>query len=329
MLLDRTKAAGFSAKVEGSIATFFNPYDKIKKDDKIGKNIITLVAQGEERTIEIEFGNHLNVPLQIPSCRLEFNKNEYVEIEAPSLSFVIPPKASKFVVHFPFVVVSSNVLEPDHDARMTENGSDEAKVTFAVVGLRIVTFNRSYTIRFDDNISTSYNIGKEQVPMPVSTYRRSIHNVPKRAKIRPVTLESVPAQPNLLISFSNSPTPLDNSVTVPVHLSDGEIYEIPSFRLENDLGLGGKGKMERLQIVGVGLPGLPEEVLFDTDLLAKALEDEEEIFSETEYDSSQTIEDLMESDGVSLSLFSNEYPLRGFSPLTHPSPRMLAPPFEN
>jgi hypothetical protein len=304
LLLDRTKAAGFSTKPEGSIATFFNPYDKIKKDDKIGRNIITLVAQGEERTIEIEFGNHLNVPLKIPSCRLEFDKNEHIEIEAPSLSFVIPPKASKFVVHFPFVVVSSNV--PDGNIGTVEDDTDQAKITFAVVGLRIVTFNRGYTIRFDDNITNPETIiAKDQVPMPVSTYRRSIHNVPKRANICPVTLESVPAQPNLLVSFSNSPTPLDDSVTVPVHLSDGEIYKIPSFRLENDLGLGGRGKMKRLQIVGVGLPGLAEEVLFDTDLLAKALEEQEEIYSETDSNSSQTFEDLMESDGVSLSLLSS------------------------
>ena len=299
MVIDRTKAAGYSSKAEASIATFFNPFDKIKKGDRIGKNIITLIAQGEERTIEIEFGNHLNVPLKIPSCRLEFDKDEKMDIEAPALSFVVPPKASKFVVRFPFVVVSSSVR--DYNAGSIEGTSDPVKVTFSVVGLQIVTFNRSYGIRFDDTVTNSDHIlAKSQVPMPVSTYKRSMHNIPKRAKNCSVTLESVPAQPNLLVSFTNSPTPLEDSATVPVHLSDGEIYTIPSFRLENDLGLGGKGKVNRLQIVGVGLPGLVDEVLFDTDLLAKALEEQEEIYSETESDMSENFEELMESDGVSI-----------------------------
>ena len=272
----------------------------MKKDDTIGKNIINLIAQGEERTIEIEFGNHLNVPLKIPSCRLEFDKDEKTDIEAPALSFVVPPKATKFVVHFPFVVVSSRV--PDYNV---EGANDPIKVTFSVVGLQIVTFNRSYSIRFDDSVVDAESVlAKKQVPMPVSTYRRSVHNIPKRAKNCCVTLESVPAQPNLLVSFSNSPTPLEDSATVPVHLSDGEIYTIPSFRLENDLGLGGQGKMNRLQIVGVGLPGLADEILFDTDLLAKALEEQEEIYSDTESDMSQTFEELMESDGVSAFLLT-------------------------
>ena len=58
--------------------------------------------------------------------------------------------------------------------------------------------------------------------------------------------------------------------------------------------------MERLQIVGVGLPGLPDEILFDTDELAKALEEEEDIFSETdsEDDRSSAFEELMEGDGL-------------------------------
>ena len=54
--------------------------------------------------------------------------------------------------------------------------------------------------------------------------------------------------------------------------------------------------MERLQIVGVGLPGLPDEILFDTDEMAKALEEEEDIFSETdsEDDRSSAFEELID-----------------------------------
>ena len=84
------------------------------------------------------------------------------------------------------------------------------------------------------------------------------------------------AQPNLLVSFTTSLTPLEDNTSVPVHLSNREIYTIPPFRLENDFGLSGLGLMERLQIVGVGLPGLSDDILFDTDELAQALEEEEE-----------------------------------------------------
>ena len=44
--------------------------------------------------------------------------------------------------------------------------------------------------------------------------------------------------------------------------------------------------MERLQIVSVELPGLSDEILFDTDELAQALEEEEE--EEDEGDDLQT-----------------------------------------
>ena len=84
------------------------------------------------------------------------------------------------------------------------------------------------------------------------------------------------AQPNLLVSFTTSLTPLEDNASVPVHLSDREIYTIPPFCLENDLGPSGLGLMERLQIVSVELPGLSDEILFDTDELAQALEEEEE-----------------------------------------------------
>ena len=53
-----------------------------------------------------------------------------------------------------------------------------------------------------------------------------------------------------------------------MHLSDGEIFTIPPFRLQADFGASGQGKIERLQLIAAGLPGLPEEVLFDTEGLS-------------------------------------------------------------
>lgn len=124
---------------------------------------------------------------------------------------------------------------------------------------------------------------------------------------RVVSLEAVPAQPNLLISFATSPTPLEDAATVPVHLSDGEIFTIPKFRLENDFGSSGLGKLERLQIVGVGMPGLPEEILFDTDEVAKALEEEEDRFSDEESENDD-FDELFESDGVSTRTVLTHFP---------------------
>jgi hypothetical protein len=48
---------------------------------------------------------------------------------------------------------------------------------------------------------------------------------------------------------------MEEDANVPIHLSDGEIYTIPPFRLENDFGRSGMGEIERLQVLAVGLPG--------------------------------------------------------------------------
>ena len=107
--MDKIKAAGFVGKMTTSAATFYNPYEK-KQNETTGKNIITLVAQGEERTIAVQVGNNLSVPLIIPSCQLAFKKTIGIDIEAPSLSFTIPPKTENFCVNFPFIVVSAMFL---------------------------------------------------------------------------------------------------------------------------------------------------------------------------------------------------------------------------
>ena len=42
------------------------------------------------------------------------------------------------------------------------------------------------------------------------------------------------------------------------------------------------GEIERLQILAVGLPGIPDETLFDTDALAAKLEEEEDVLTESD-----------------------------------------------
>ncbi len=299
LLMDKVKAAGFVGKMTTSAATFYNPYEK-KLNESTGKNIITLVAQGEERTIAVQVANNLSVPLMIPSCQLVFEKSSSIDIEAPSLSFTVPPNTKAFCVNFPFIVVSAADVQKSIESvsSISEEKDNASPFSFAVTGLRIAVNNRSLYIPFPKEVSDSNqsNISSnKQIPDPASTYQRRSKKKEEKEQFS-VDLETVPAQPKLLVSFLNAPTPLEDAATVPVHLSDGEIYTIPPFRLENDLGLG-SGTMERLQLVAVGLPGHPEEVLFDTDEMAKALEEEEDRFSET--DSDESFDELMESDGVS------------------------------
>ena len=323
LVLNRTKAAGFgnnnAATKDQSMATFFNPYDKQNSNttgntnadgtsnnnnDSVANAI--LIAQGEERTIKIQFSNRLSVPLFICTCQLQFKHSSQSSIEAPPLSFTLPPKAKNFVVYFPFLVHTN--LNTTTTTTTTKTESSKTNI-LDLIGLQVAIFNRSFTIPFQTPPST--NEEENMIPAPASVYQRSTHNhttnannIRLKQKELSVQLETVPAQPNLLVSFTTSLTPLEDNASVPVHLSDGEIYTIPPFRLENDFGPSGLGSMERLQIVGVGLPGLSDEILFDTDELAQALEEEEgDDFTDTSSEdddetSSDYFEELMESDGL-------------------------------
>jgi hypothetical protein len=71
-----------------------------------------------------------------------------------------------------------------------------------------------------------------------------------------------------------------------------------SFRLENDFGRSGLGEIERLQVLAVGLPGLPEETMFDTDALAAKLEEEEDVLTESDEENEEDFEEMMECDGL-------------------------------
>lgn len=299
LLLERTKAHGFSGKATGVMATFFNPFDKQKKQAE-KKIAATLVAQGEEREVEIEFNNRLSVPLEVPSCQLVFDKNDTDRIKAPALAFTVPPKAKGFKANFPFIVIAKDEEDEEEgekkeEAEEGEEGAVGANV-FEVTGIRVTCLSRSFLIPIT-SMTPDDEEEDQLVPTSASVYMRSNHNKPqkKKAESKP-HFEAVPAQPNLHVSFATSQTAIEDGTTVPVHLSDGEIFTIPSLRLRNDFGPSGLGLMERLQIVGVGMPGLPDEVLFDSDAKAAALEEaDDEDDSEEEEDE---FEELMEEDGL-------------------------------
>lgn len=147
-----------------------------------------------------------------------------------------------------------------------------------------------------------------------------------------VQLESVPAQPNLLVSFANSQSPMEDDVNLPVHLSEVRIYICSISNLESIficlltqyccfcfraryipfhhsgskmilaavawVKLSGCRCLQvripmfysRVQLfahailmflLAVGLPGIPDETLFDTDALAAKLEEEEDVLTGT------------------------------------------------
>jgi hypothetical protein len=309
LLLERTKALGYSAKfATHSMSTFYNPFAKNKEGKEKNKITTTLIAEGEERTIMIEFKNRLAVPLEVPSCQLEFDGKGADRIEAPPLSFIVPAKTTSFAVHFPFNLVASKVgpvtLQNEQtqcEEKLEETGVISEPDIFDVIGLRVTCLNRTFPIRFGKSEEGVDNDGGHvaQLPPSASVYQRSKHTQPKKDMQQMVVrLESVPAQPNLLVSFAASQSSMEEDISVPVHLSDGEIFTIPPFRLENDFGRSGMGEIERLQVLAVGLPGIPDETLFDTDALAAALEEEEDVLTESDSEAEEDFEEMMECDGL-------------------------------
>jgi hypothetical protein len=263
--------AGCKDKASGSLATFFNPYAS-KNNDSTQSNKITLIAQGEERIVVVEFRNHLAVPLEIPNCELVFDKpRTIIDVEASTLSFILPPRVEKYRVYFPFTVASiSSKLDDKVQRPINGDTSKESPCsTFEVIGVKVSIFGRSFFIPLE---SMSGQDGKikwkseiHQVPTAISNFASSTNKVvPHDIKLR-IALEVVPPQPNILFFFSNSQTRFDDSVVLPVQISDGEIVKIPSLRIVNDAGSSCRGVVERLQILCIGLPASPEKILFDTD----------------------------------------------------------------
>ena len=190
LLLDKLKAAGYGGKAGGSLSTFFNPFAN-KKKESMGKNLITLVAQGEERTIVVEFSNCLSVPLEVPNCQLAFDKPTKTDIEAPPLSFTLPPKTEKYSVHFPFTIVSfdGKTTSQDSDGVIVEEIDSRQLFSFGVVGIRVSTFNRSFFIPFHFDEDSETEVGSNvrnrssnrQIPDAISVYQSS--GIKKKEKV--------------------------------------------------------------------------------------------------------------------------------------------------
>ena len=140
---------------------------------------------------------------------------------------------SSFAVHFPFIVAVSN-SKPKIVPPKSDSGEEEVMPEpdmFDVTGLLVTSINRTFQIRLQKPEEAEEDKADEatgsqaaaQLPPSAGTYLRSKHMQPKVDEVQQVVrLESVPAQPNLLVSFAASQSPLDEDASVPVHLSDGK-----------------------------------------------------------------------------------------------------------
>ena len=305
LLLERFKAGSKSAK-GGSMATFYNPFEKKKDADK--KIVTTLVAEGEERELTIEFGNRLSVPLDIPSCQVEFERGDSSRIKAPAISFTIPPKAKKFAVQFPFIVLKSDETRALANEVVNDQADDSTATPnmIDVKGLRVTCLGRSYFLPLEKRPEAV----NRQVPDPAAVYQRRVQYDSNRLEemVKP-RLELVPPQPQLHLKFAASETDVTDGFVIPVHLSEGEIYTLPSFRVSNDFGPTGMGTVERLQLVGVGLPGSSDEVLFDTDTMVEGDDSDKNIFFESFEEDSEMAMDLDAGPPLKMNALSDDLSL--------------------
>lgn len=238
---------------KGAMATFFNPYA-----NKKGQDEATMVPEEEERFVLVKFANALSIPLEIPRCQLEFSTRHNDRIKAPAISFVIPGQTKDFGVQFPFIVLKD------------ENGEKgaEASSIFEIKGLHVTCLARTFFLPLkgsSESPLTSADV-YSNIPETASLYpRRSYSGAAGEngIAIRSPQIEVVPAQPNLLVSFVSSPSPIDEDIVIPVPMADGEVFALPKLLLANDPGISGLGKVEELKITASGLPGHAEFVLFD------------------------------------------------------------------
>jgi hypothetical protein len=251
---ERVKIKKKVEQTDHSMATFFNPYASKKSEEDP-----TIIPLGEEQYVLVAFTNHLSIPFEIASCKLEFDARYSDRIKAPAISFVIPGQTKRFPVQFPFIVLDKPTDEKEDGA-----------VTLEVNGIHVTTLSRSMFLKIGKAKTEAEAVDKDDssmIPNPASLYpRRDYKNSSKKdieKRIKSPRLEIVPPQPVLQVSFASSPTPIEEELIIPAPISDGEIFTLPKFCLWNDPGLGQLGKIEELQISASGLPNMPEILLYD------------------------------------------------------------------
>jgi len=238
-----------------SMATFFNPYAKKKPKVKP-----TTIPRGEEHNLSINFSNKLSIPFDVDSCKLVFDTSKSGNIKAPSISFTVPGQIKDYAVRFPFIVLD----------KLGENETDDDIDTLEVKGIYITALSRSFFLPLGED--TEKEDGNEDEPIipdtsslyPRRDYSKTTRQDDQRSKaILSPRLEITPPQPSLRFSFASSPTPMDDDTIIPVLIADGELFSLPKICISNDMGTGGYGTIEELQISVVGVPGRSQVILYD------------------------------------------------------------------
>lgn len=228
---------------QGAMATFFNPYAKKKAEDTLSAR----VAEEEERAMLITFGNRLALPLEVRRGQLDFFNNSEGRVKAAVVSFVVPPKATSFVVRFPFTIIS-RAFSSGESAMEADNCT-----VFEVKGLDLTCFGRTFSLPIKAFKKAEVDPLSGSLPVSASVYaHRGLPKETEESLLSKPRIETYPCQPKLQICFADTGAPAE---AVTVSLSDGEIFSVPTFRLGNYLGPSSKGKIECLEIVCASVPG--------------------------------------------------------------------------
>jgi hypothetical protein len=248
---------------EGAMSTFFNPY---ANKGKAAKALPTRVSEDEERVILFQFRNSLALPLKVSQCRLVFQGDVNGRVKATKLSFIVPPLAKSFAVHFPFTVVAG----PNPSGNID---------TVEVKGISLACMGRTFFLPLrSQDVDQS---AMRQLPDPSSMYpyKSTTKKAEKEEEPNP-QIETLPCQPRLQVYFPGSDTPVDTDTALQLSLTDAEVVETPSFRLGNYCGSSGLGKVERLQILVACIPGVSEKLLYDSESPAVEVAPEDEFINE-------------------------------------------------
>lgn len=244
------------AEDQGAMATFYNPFSR--KENNVQ---VTRVAGGEERAFSIQFGNRLVIPLIIQRCDLVFGDNANDRIQATPLSFVVPPKATNFVVQFPFMFLSE----------ISSDRVEDVPNLFEVKGLNLNFMGRMFFVSMYSAGTAPTTKDFKPLCATEAAGKYPLMTVEKKEDKKVVEkprLEAFHYQPRLQIFFHLTGVPLQSEALFAISLSPCEVYSLPELRLVNYAGSTGHGKIEQLQIVVMGLLGIGERVVFDSSARA-------------------------------------------------------------
>lgn len=251
--LERAKK---EVKIESDdpMATFFNPF----ANKRSSKSQSTVVAEGEERAMRVELSNQLSIPIPVVRCQLDFRSGLDGRVKSTPLSFTIPPKATRFPVHFPFCILpSDDSLSPDASA-----------IFFELNGIKLTFAGRVYSLPLNPVARAAG--GTPLIPPPVKLYHRSTSKAKSNDTSEDgggfdvLRIEACPTQPRLQVCLAKTGAVLSSDRPIHVSLANGEVYTLPVLRIKNYLGPGGFGAIERLQIYAVDLPSSSDKKVFDT-----------------------------------------------------------------